>query len=56
MKTYRIEEKQDGDIDFYSIDHLKTKKQAEQYIKEYRAYKPNNEFRLVDHETDIILD
>lgn len=49
--TYRIEMKEYGDVDFYAIDHLKSKKQAEHYLKEYQAYKPLNEFKLIEHQT-----
>lgn len=53
--TYRIEMKESGDVDFKTIDHLKSKKQAMFYLKEYKAYKPNNEFRVVEHQTGIVV-
>jgi hypothetical protein len=46
--TYKIQERHNSDGDFYTIDHLKTKKQAEFYLKEYQAYKPSNEFKIVE--------
>lgn len=49
MTTYKIQEKASGDVAFYTIDHLKTKKQAEHYLKEYQTYKPNNEFIIVEY-------
>jgi len=47
--TYKIQERHEGDVNFYTIDHLSSKKKAEYYLKEYQAYKPNNEFQIVEY-------
>lgn len=47
--TYKIQMRECGDVDFYTIDHLSSKKKAEHYLKEYQAYKPNNEFIIVEY-------
>lgn len=47
--TYKIQERHCGDVNFYTIDHLNTKKKAEHYLKEYQAYKPENEFIIVEY-------
>jgi len=53
--TYLIQERLQDGIIFTTIDHLKNKKQAMFYLKEYKAYKPNNEFRVVEHQTGIVV-
>ena len=50
--TYKIQERASGDVNFYTIDHLNSKKKAEHYLKEYQAYKPNNEFIIVEYKGD----
>ena len=50
--TYKIQERASGDVNFYTIDHLNSKKKAEHYLKEYQAYKPNNEFIIVEYTGD----
>lgn len=47
--TYKIQMRECGDVNFYTIDHLNSKKKAEHYLKEYQAYKPNNEFIIVEY-------
>ena len=47
--TYKIQERHCGDVNFYTIDHLNSKKKAEHYLKEYQAYKPENEFKIVEY-------
>ena len=47
--TYMIQERASGDVNFYTIDHLNSKKKAEHYLKEYQAYKPENEFIIVEY-------
>ena len=47
--TYKIQERSSGDVNFYTIDHLNSKKKAEHYLKEYQAYKPENEFIIVEY-------
>jgi hypothetical protein len=47
--TYKIQERASGDVNFYTIDHLNSKKKAEHYLKEYQAYKPENEFIIVEY-------
>lgn len=46
--TYLIQERLQDGIIFTTIDHLRNKKQAEQVIKEYQSYKPQNEYRIVE--------
>jgi hypothetical protein len=50
--TYKIQERQGSDVDFYTIDHLSSKKKAEHYLKEYQVYKPNSEFIIVEYKGD----
>ena len=50
--TYKIQERASDDVNFYTIDHLNSKKKAEHYLKEYQAYKPNNEFIIVEYKGD----
>jgi ketosteroid isomerase-like protein len=47
--TYKIQMRESGDVNFYTIDHLSSKKKAEHYLKEYQAYKPNSEFIIVEY-------
>lgn len=49
MTTYKIQERSSGDVNFYTIDHLNSKKKAEHYLKEYQAYKPSSEFKIVEY-------
>jgi len=50
--TYKIQMRESGDVNFYTIDHLSSKKKAEHYLKEYQAYKPENEFIIVEYKGD----
>ena len=47
--TYKIQMRENGDVNFHTIDHLSSKKKAEFYLKEYQAYKPNSEFIIVEY-------
>ena len=44
---YKIQELKEGSNEWITIDSFTNKVRAKFYLKEYQAYKPTNQFRIV---------
>jgi ribosomal protein L35AE/L33A len=44
---YRIQERENPQANWMTIDSFTSKAKAQKYCKEYQAYKPTSEFRVL---------